>query len=148
MFRKYPVQVASDRVCTKPYTIQPKAENEAPVHIPIGTIVFFPTYSLHHDPEFFANPEKFDPERFSEENKPKIKHYAYAPFGLGPRMCVGSRFALMEIKLLFYHLLDKFEIVPTEKTKIPLVYKNSVLTLSSEFGFWLGLKRIEPSTSL
>lgn len=63
-------------------------------------------------------------------------------------MCVGSRFALMEMKLLFYYLLNAFEIMPIEKTKIPLVYKKSVLSLSSEFGFWLGLKRIERVTSL
>lgn len=142
MFRKYPVQVVSDRVCTKAYTIEPKAENEVPVHIPVGQLVFIPTYSIQHDPELFPNPEKFDPERFSDENKPKMQHYAYLPFGLGPRMCVGSRFALMEIKLLFYHFLQKFEIVPTKKTKNPLVYNNSMLTLTSEFGFWLGLKRI------
>ena len=49
-----------------------------------------PTYAFHHDPEFFPDPEKFDPERFSEENKHKINPLAYMPFGAGPRNCIGK----------------------------------------------------------
>lgn len=45
---------------------------------------------LHHDPEYYPNPEKFDPERFSEENKSKRPAYTYLPFGDGPRICIGK----------------------------------------------------------
>lgn len=135
-------------MCVKPYTIEPKNANEAPARIPIGTLILLPIYALHHDPEFFPNPEKFDPERFNDKNKKEIKSYTYQPFGVGPRMCVGSRFAVMEIKLLFLHLLNEFEIMPTEKTKIPLVYKNSVMTLTSDVGFRLALKRIDLGTNI
>lgn len=68
--------------------------------------------------------------------------YFYQPFGLGPRICIGLRFALMETKLVFFYLLTKFEIVPVEKTKIPLVYKKILMALASEHDFWLGLKRL------
>lgn len=141
ILRKFPVQIATDRLSTKPYVLQPTTENETPVLIEVGTAIIIPTYALHHDPEYFPDPEKFDPERFSDENKQNIKPYAYQPFGIGPRSCIASRFAIMEIKLVFFHLLSKFELVPVEKTRIPLVYKKTMMTLSSEYGFWLGLKR-------
>lgn len=41
------------------------------------------------DPEYFPNPEQFDPERFNKENKKNIKDFTYIPFGEGPRMCLG-----------------------------------------------------------
>lgn len=52
--------------------------------------VILPVYGLHHDPKHFPNPEKFDPERFSEDNKNNIHKGAYLPFGNGPRACPGT----------------------------------------------------------
>ena len=46
--------------------------------------------SLHRDPEYFPDPEKFYPERFSDENKQKIVPFSYLPFGSGPRNCIGK----------------------------------------------------------
>lgn len=66
-------------------------------------------YGIHHDPENWIDPEKFDPERFSKENKKNIRPYTYFPFGGGPRLCIGHQFAMMEIQLALYHLLTKFD---------------------------------------
>lgn len=49
-----------------------------------------PIWSLHRDPKYYDDPEKFDPERFYDENKHKIKPYTYLPFGIGPRNCIGK----------------------------------------------------------
>lgn len=48
-----------------------------------------PIKNVHYDAQIYNNPEKFDPERFSSENKQKRHHYAHLPFGEGPRICIG-----------------------------------------------------------
>lgn len=85
--RKYPPVPMLPRKCVKNYKIP-----ESDIVIEKGTRIFVPCYPLHHDPEFFPEPEKFDPERFSEENKLKIPQCAFLPFGEGPRICIGKLF--------------------------------------------------------
>lgn len=138
--RKWPNALMTDRLCVKDYTIQPSNNNEKEVHIVKGNVFWVPIYGLHRDPQYFPNPDRFDPERFSDENKSNINPYAYLPFGVGPRNCIGSRFALLEIKTLIFHLLANFEIVPVEKTDIPLKLSKKQFNLAAENGFWLGLK--------
>lgn len=45
---------------------------------------------MHYNEDIYENPEEFDPERFSAENKQKRRQYAYIPFGEGPRICIGE----------------------------------------------------------
>ena len=53
-------------------------------------VVNIPVIAFHRDPEIYENPDKFDPERFSDANKDKIQPFTYMPFGLGPRNCIGK----------------------------------------------------------
>ncbi|VVC98074.1 unnamed protein product [Leptidea sinapis] len=57
--------------------------------------VHVPVYSLHHDADYFPEPEVFRPERFLD--KDNIRQYTYMPFGGGPRICIGLRFAKMQV---------------------------------------------------
>lgn len=139
--RKWPPGSGVDRVCTKPYIIQPQFSDEKPIELQVGDNVLFPIYGIHRDPKLYPNPEKFDPERFNEENRNKIKPYSYLPFGLGPRNCVGSRFALLETKVLFFYILAHFKIVATAKTEVPLKLSKIKFNLVAANGFWLGLER-------
>lgn len=140
--RKWPSAIAIDRVCTKPYTIEPTSSDEKPVHLEQGTVIWLPIYAIHRDPAIYPEPERFDPERFSAENRGYINPYSYIPFGVGPRNCIGNRFASLEIKIVFFHLLTKFEIVPTKKTIIPIQISKKQFNLHGEGGFNLGLKRL------
>ncbi|KAK9874653.1 hypothetical protein WA026_005476 [Henosepilachna vigintioctopunctata] len=139
--RKWPISGTLDRVVTKPYVIEPKLPGEKPVHLEKDTMIVIPSFAIQRDPENYKDPERFDPERFSPENRKNVDPYIFLPFGIGPRNCIGSRFALLEIKSVFFYLLSHFEIVPVEKTHIPLKINKNSMTLNSEHGFVMGLKR-------
>lgn len=141
--RKWPSAVAVDRVCTKPYVIQPVTPEEKPLQINKDDVIWIPIYGFHHDPKYYPEPQKFDPERFNDENKHNIQPYTYLPFGMGPRNCIGSRFALLEFKTLFFQLLLNFELVPIKKTNIPLRISKTSFNLQAEGGNWLGFKPIK-----
>lgn len=106
----------------------------------IGDAVWIPIYGIHSDPKYYPNPEKFDPERFSNENKHKINSSTYMPFGVGPRNCIGSRFALMECKAVLFYLLSAFTFEVSEKTQIPLRLAKEQFRIVAEKGFWIHLK--------
>ncbi|XP_018561888.1 cytochrome P450 9e2-like [Anoplophora glabripennis] len=139
--RKYPINLVIERVCTKPYTIEPVLPGEIPVDLKVNDAIWLPVYAIHHDPNYYPNPDRFDPDRFSDENKGDIKPYTYLPFGLGPRNCIGSRFALLMIKAVIFHTLLHFELVPIEKTVIPLKISKKSFAMNAEGGFWLGFKK-------
>ncbi|XP_018336208.1 cytochrome P450 9e2 [Agrilus planipennis] len=117
--RKWTQGVFLDREAVKPYTI-PRDNGQPPLKIEKGDLVWIPAYSIHRDPKYFPEPEKFDPERFSYERKNEIKPFTYLPFGAGPRNCIGSRFALLESKIAIFNIILNFEVVPTGKVTIPL----------------------------
>jgi len=87
--RKYPVAPFLDRTCCTDYKL-PAPTGNGTITLPAGTGICIPILGLHHDPKYFSEPEKFDPNRFTEENKRSRPNYTYIPFGEGPRMCIGK----------------------------------------------------------
>lgn len=107
--RKYPVQPGTDRLCVKDFELPPTLPNAKSYVVKEGMIIFLPVYALQHDPKYFPEPEKFKPERFLDEAD-QCNFNAYFPFGLGPRMCIGTKFALLETRIVLFHLLARCQI--------------------------------------
>jgi cytochrome P450 len=78
--------------------------------IPKGVNIFLSPYITHRHPEFWENPEGFDPERFSPERSAGRPRYAYLPFGGGPRQCIGNNFALMEAQLILATIAQRYRL--------------------------------------
>ena len=87
--RLYPPAWAMGRMSTKPVTL-------GSYRIPPGAHFFFSQYIMGRDPQYFPNPLRFDPDRFSPENKAARPKFTYFPFGGGNRQCIGESFAWME----------------------------------------------------
>uniref|UniRef100_A0A182S4Z6 Uncharacterized protein n=1 Tax=Anopheles funestus TaxID=62324 RepID=A0A182S4Z6_ANOFN len=133
--RRWPIATLLNRECVRDY--QCDDGHGGKFTIDKGALIFIPIVGMHFDPQYYPNPERFDPERFNEENKKKIQSGTYLPFGAGPRNCIGSRFALMEAKVVLYYLLLQFHVKPYSKTQIPLKLKKSSTQFQTEQGIWL-----------
>jgi cytochrome P450 family 6 len=82
-----------NRECTKTYRIP-----DTDIVLERGIKTVIPVLGLHHDEKYYPDPDRFDPERFSEEEKAKRPPYVYLPFGDGPRICIG-KFTVVNIRL-------------------------------------------------
>lgn len=76
--------------------------------VPAKSQVFMFQWAMHRDPRYFAGPEEFRPDRWTEEFTETLPKYAYFPFGGGPRACIGNYFAMMEIVLVLATLGQQF----------------------------------------
>jgi cytochrome P450 len=87
--------------------------------VPKGSLVSANTYAIQRDGRFFADPERYDPDRFAPGWEERIPRYAYLPFGAGPRACIGSGFAMMEARLILATVAQyyKLSLVRGEKVK-------------------------------
>jgi len=140
------------RQCNKDYQIP----NSRAI-IPVGTPVQIPILGIHMDPEYYPNPERFDPERFTEEEKSKRHHYCYLPFGEGPRSCIGNqrenyafqrfventktkiitmitamRFGLMQTRVGLATLLSNYRFEISKETQVPMVFDRNSFILAPE----------------
>ncbi|XP_054152639.1 cytochrome P450 9e2-like [Oppia nitens] len=80
-----------------------------------GQRVDIPISAIHYSEEYYPNANKFIPDRFLPENIKNIKPFTYLPFGCGPRVCIGQRFALLEMKLCLAHIIQKYRFFPSNK---------------------------------
>lgn len=128
-----------------------------------GTLLFIPTYSLHHDPDYYPDPETFDPNRFSESEKQKRKNFTYMPFGDGPKNCIGTlfksilntknkkivisfisglRFGLLQTKIGLCLLLKNYLFTINQQTKVPVEFDPLVFVIASKEDIILNVEKI------
>ncbi|KAL5235931.1 hypothetical protein ACI65C_003341 [Semiaphis heraclei] len=135
--RMYSITTNLFRCATKNYKVPGQS-----LVIEKGQKIIIPSYSIHNDPKYYPNPDTFDPERFSTDEKAKRRNGTYIPFGDGPRLCIGKRLAELEMKLVLSKILLKYEVLPCEKTEVPLNIRGPGSFINPKNGIWLSLKPI------
>ncbi|CAL7951576.1 unnamed protein product [Xylocopa violacea] len=134
--RKYPPLGFLDRVAVADYKV-PNSD----LVVEKNTPIFISMAGMHHDPQFFPNPEKFDPLRFTEEAKKSRLNYTYFPFGDGPHNCIGMRLGLLQAKLGVLSMLKDHEFSVCEKTRIPMVLDPKGVTTTCLGGLFLNVRK-------
>lgn len=146
------------RECSKDYTI-PGTDKV----ITKGSSVMVPILGVHYDPDYYPDPEKFDPDRFTEENVAKRPAFTWLPFGEGPRICIGlfffitsllcalvfwclyflgMRFGLMQAKVGLITLLRNFKVSLNKKTKVPLQLSKHGILIAFEDKVLFDLQKV------
>jgi cytochrome P450 len=108
--------------------------------IPKGSRVFISPYAMHRLPQYFPDPEQFDPERWLPEREAALPKYAYIPFGGGPRVCIGNSFALMEAHLLLATIAQQYRLsLAPGQNIVPA----ALITMSPESGLRMRVEERE-----
>jgi cytochrome P450 len=106
--------------------------------IPKGANVILSQYVTHHDPRFFRDPERFDPDRWTPQMRERLPKFAYFPFGGGARSCVGEPFAWMEGTLLIAAMSRRWEMRHLRGEKVEM---SPSITLRPKNGMTMELRR-------
>ncbi|CAG9858348.1 unnamed protein product [Phyllotreta striolata] len=130
--RKYPVLATVNRVCVKDYEFNG-------LKIEKGTGILLPQLGFLSDPDLYPDPEIFDPERFAEKD---TKHPGYMAFGDGPRNCMGSRFAMLQVKLGVAEVIRNYEVSISPNHKEPLIFNEFTFVAKVDEPILLRLKKI------
>jgi cytochrome P450 len=104
--------------------------------VPAGTTIYVSPWVMHRDPRWFDNPQAFRPERWAGSLAKQLPRFAYMPFGGGPRICIGNRFAMMEAVLILATVAQRFRL--EWQADRPVQPKPSI-TLRPGGGVWVKL---------
>ncbi len=109
--------------------------------IPANSLVVITPYVTHRHPDFWKQPEVFDPERFTPERVAARHRFAYFPFGGGPHLCIGQHFAMMEAQLVLAMIAQRYRLSLVAGQRIePKV----MVTIRPCSGVKMTLRRREP----
>ncbi|XP_055550780.1 uncharacterized protein LOC129733180 [Wyeomyia smithii] len=136
--RKYPPGANLIRSVTKDYSVP-----DSNVTFKKGMSVMIPVYAIHHDPEYYPDPERYDPDRFSAEESARRKPFTFIPFGEGPRICIAARFGMLETKIGLATLLLNFRFSKCSKSVVPLVISPRHAVLTPAGGLWLKVEKLK-----
>jgi cytochrome P450 len=99
-----------------------------------GTTLYMSQWVMHRDPRYFEQPTAFRPDRWSGDLARQLPRFAYFPFGGGPRICIGSRFAMMEAMLILATIVQRFRLEwQRDRPVVPF----ASITLRPSGGVWV-----------
>jgi cytochrome P450 len=133
--RLYPPAYAFGRRVISPFTL-------GGYEVPAGSEVMTSPYALHRDSRFYPEPTRFMPERWLDKTQAELPRYAYVPFGVGARICIGNHFAKMELALVLCTLLQQVSLQVVPGYRLQLV---PVITLRPKRGVPMLVRRLRPS---
>ena len=106
--------------------------------VPAGSLVFLSPYVTHRLPEWWPDPERFDPERFAPDASGARPRFSYFPFGGGPRQCIGRHFAMIQAQLVLSLMLQRYRFtLPSDRPVEPI----PLVTLRPRNGLYVDLHR-------
>uniref|UniRef100_A0A171B6P5 Cytochrome P450 n=1 Tax=Triatoma infestans TaxID=30076 RepID=A0A171B6P5_TRIIF len=132
--RFFPLLPFLFRTCTKTYVTSDG------LVIDKGQKLAIPLSALHMDPQYFPEPEKFNPHRFDSSNgfNPSV----YLPYGGGPRICLGMKFSMVEMKLGLAKIIEKFKFKLSPKTKLPLELNKQAFFNKPKYNIYLNFESL------
>ncbi|XP_045530042.1 cytochrome P450 6a2-like [Pieris brassicae] len=131
--RMYPPTPLTTRLCTTPCTLE-----GTELSFKKRDAVLIPLYCIQRDARYFPEPDKFNPERFSEGVNPQ----AFLAFGDGPRSCPGARFGQLTVVAGLTGILTNFVVEPCSKTTPSIQFDPRSVMLKNKGGIWLRFKPI------
>ncbi|XP_005184312.1 probable cytochrome P450 28a5 [Musca domestica] len=134
--RLFPPGAFSTKLCTE--SIEFENRNGKTLKINEGTTVVLPIHALMADEEHYENASSFEPERFLDGGLKKYRDQGlYLAFGDGPRICLGMRFALTQIKGALVEIVRNFEIRVNSKTRTDNRFDPTYSLMRLDGGIWL-----------
>ncbi|XP_031331191.1 probable cytochrome P450 6a23 [Photinus pyralis] len=112
--RTFPLAPINTRICSKAYNVP-----NSSVTLEKGTNVFIPLQGVYMDPQYFPDPERYNPERFAEDNTENDTS-VFSPFGLGKRQCIGYQLGILQIKAAIAVLLTNFRFTVHPDSQSPI----------------------------
>lgn len=95
--------------------------------VPKGMNVSIQIYDIHYSKEIYGDPENFRPDRWKKEESKKYPFGSWMPFSMGPRVCIGNEFSLMEQRILLANIILNFKISKVNPKDYPQVDSSSTL---------------------
>lgn len=127
------------KICTK--SCQLRGNDGLVCQVEPGNIAVISLYGLHADKKYWTNPEKFDPDRFNPNQVGDGLKFVFLPFGEGPRICVGRKLAMIELKVAIIQILRNYCLEISDKTVFPIKRDTSFSTYP-ESGLWIKVKSL------
>ncbi|XP_033356352.1 cytochrome P450 9e2-like [Bombus vosnesenskii] len=128
------------KICTEEFVLQ--GSDGLTYRAKPGTNIIIPAEGLQCDPKYWTDPEVFDPERFNEERKQTIEKMTFLPFGEGPRICVGMKMAMLQMKACLANLLRNYKLELSPRTQVPLKILPNHFLAEVNGGIWVYITKL------